>query len=180
MTEFEKASFEAAIPYILEHEGGWTDDPADPGGVTNFGVSLRLIRHMGFDVNHDGDIDGDDIAALTKAQAIEVFRTQWWERYQYATLGAQLVAEKVFDLSVNTGPGQAHRILQRALRAAGGVELVEDGIIGPKTWTVARAADPWALRVALRSEAAGFYRLLATQKPSLGVFLNGWLRRAYW
>lgn len=180
MPEFEKASFGAAIPYVLEHEGGWSDDPADPGGATKFGVSLRLLRDLGFDVDHDGDVDRDDVLALTREQAVDIFHREWWLKYDYGSLGSQMVAEKVFDLAVNMGPGQGHRILQRALRAAGGVTLLEDGVIGPKTWGAARAADPWALRVALRSEAAGFYRLLAAQKPSLAVFLTGWLRRAYW
>jgi lysozyme family protein len=180
MPEFEKASFGAAIPYVLEHEGGWSDDAADPGGATKYGVSLRLIRELGFDVDHDGDVDRDDVLALTREQAVDVFYREWWEKYDYGSLGSQLVAEKVFDLAVNMGPGQGHRILQRALRAAGGVQLLEDGALGPKTWAAARACDPWALRVALRSEAAGFYRLLAAQKPSLAVFLTGWLRRAYW
>lgn len=180
MPEYGRADFDAAIPFVLEHEGGYGDHPADPGGATNWGVSLRLIRDLGYDTNHDGVIDAKDIAALTKAQAIAIYRAEWWDRYDYGALGSQLVAEKLLDLAVNMGPSQGHRILQRALRAAGGVTLIEDGVIGPKTLTAARAADPWALRVALRSEAAGFYRLLTLQKPSLAVFLNGWLRRAYW
>ena len=178
--DYQKPSFEAAIPYVLEHEGGYSDHPYDAGGPTNFGVSLRLLRELGYDVDHDGDVDAQDIAALSRTDAVLVFRRLWWDRYQYGALGSQLVAEKTFDLAVNMGAAQAHRLLQRALRASGGVELSEDGVLGPRTVTAARAADPWATRAALRSEAAGFYRLLSAQKPSLAVFLGGWLRRAYW
>jgi lysozyme family protein len=178
--DYQKPSFDEAVGFVLEHEGGYSDHPADPGGATQWGISLRLMRELGYDVDGDGDIDSDDVAALTKPGAIAIYRRCWWDRYDYGSLGAQLVAEKVFDLAVNMGASQAHRLLQRALRASGGVALMEDGALGPKTWTAARAADPWATRAALRSEAAGFYRLLSTMKPSLAVFLNGWLRRAYW
>jgi lysozyme family protein len=93
------------------------------------------------------------------------------------------VAVKVFDLAVNVGPRQAHRLLQRALRACGR-DVAEDGVIGPETLGaiagVAGAGEsPFAIVASLRSEAAGFYRTLIARRPLLAVFERGWLRRAY-
>ena len=179
--DYQKPSFDEAIGFVLEHEGGCTDDPADPGGATQWGVSLRLLQELGYDVDRRRRRRRRPTsAALTSREAVAMFRSEWWDRYDYGSLGTQLVAEKVFDLAVNMGPAQAHRLLQRALRASRRGESARGRRARPADLDGGPAADPWATRAALRSEAAGFYRLLAAQKPSLAVFLTGWLRRAYW
>jgi lysozyme family protein len=81
-------------------------------------------------------------------------------------------------LAVHTGIPQAVKLIQRALLAAG-TQVVEDGIIGPETLAAINKADPTDLLAALKSEAAGFYRLIANANPSQQKFINGWLRRAY-
>src|SRR6266481_707309 len=103
------STFELAIPVILRHEGHFVNNPADPGGATNFGVSLRWLKSQGLagDINNDGDIDIDDIKILTPAIAGEFYRTKWWNAYQYGNLVAQAVGTKVFDMSVNMGPPRA-------------------------------------------------------------------------
>ena len=117
--DYQKPSFDEAIGFVLEHEGGYTDHPADPGGATQWGVSLRLLHELGYDVDGDGDVDAVRRQALTKSgRPWPSSGASWWDRYDYGSLGTQLVAEKVFDLAVNMGPAQAHRILQRALRAS--------------------------------------------------------------
>ncbi|MEM7197149.1 MAG: glycosyl hydrolase 108 family protein [Pseudomonadota bacterium] len=173
------ADFQSAIAKTLAHEGGFVDDPADAGGATNWGISLRFLRAEGDigDVDGDGDIDANDVRQMTRAEAIEIYRVKFWERYHYADLAGS-IGEKLFDLCVNMGPRQAHKILQRALRACGFV-VDEDGIIGPNTIRAANETDGTLLLVALRAEAAGFYRSLIAQKPALQKFQNGWLNRAY-
>jgi lysozyme family protein len=84
------------------------------------------------------------------------------------------IAMKLFDLAVNTGIPQTVRLIRRALRAVG-----EDTVIGPATLAAVNKADPTALSAALKSEAAGYYRLLAILKPSQQRFLEGWINRAY-
>jgi len=180
--------FDEAVRRVLDHEGGFVDDPDDPGGATNWGVSLRFLRArlsgtnvagIDLDADGDGDVDADDVRGLTREQAVELYRTEFWDRYDYEKMPVG-VGEKVFDACVNMGPRTAHRLLQRAIRAAGGGDLDDDGIVGPKTESALWAVGAPACVVAsFRSEMAGFYRVLATRRPSMEKFLRGWLRRAY-
>lgn len=187
-------TFERAVAHILDNEGGYVDHPNDPGGATNYGISLRFLRSEGMldrdqdgcpdgDTDLDGDIDVDDIRGMTREKATAIYYHFWWLKYRYDRL-PPLVAAKVFDLSVNMGPGSArktgaHVLLQRACHACG-YPVTEDGIIGPQTLTAIEAigSEAWLL-IALRSEAAGRYRELVAHNSRLGVFLRGWLRRAY-
>jgi lysozyme family protein len=177
------SNFEAAIDTVLHHEGVMSSDAKDAGGPTHYGISLRFLKSLnapdsaGFfagDVNHDGHIDVADIYALTRRQAIALYRLYYWERYGYARLTHQALATKVFDLCVNIGSFASHCALQRAVRAAGGPCLREDGVLGPKTVQAVNTCDPDILLAAYRSEAASHYRLL--HQPH---FEKGWLNRAY-
>lgn len=151
---------------MLANEGGYSSNPADPGGATNFGISARA--HPGL-----------DIAALTREAAVEIYWREWWLRFGFGQLPTA-VAAKTFDLAVNMGAGHAIRCLQRALRACG-MPVTEDGVIGAATAAQAARADPAALMAALRSELAAYYRLLAAHGAG-GIennFIKGWLNRAY-
>lgn len=161
----EDARFDKAAAFLLAHEGGYVNDPADPGGETNFGISKRSYPTL-------------DIARLTEDQARALYRRDFWDAYGYARFLNGDVAAKVMDLAVNMGPARAHLLLQRALRA-GGTIVVEDGLLGPQTLGAVNGSIGHVLLAALRSEAAGHYRLLAERKSSRARFLDGWLRRAY-
>lgn len=161
-----------AIAKTLAHEGGLVNHPNDPGGITNYGISLRWLKTV------QPNATADTIRALTRDQAADLYRRHWWEPNGYDKL-PPLIGAKVFDLAVNMGASHAHRCLQRAIRAAPGTALVDDGILGPKTREAAEACDQAALLAALRSEAAGRYRMLAEVNDKLRVFLTGWLNRAY-
>lgn len=185
--------FERAVETVLDHEGGFVDHPNDPGGATSFGISLRWLRSIGLldrdqdgcpdgDLDLDGDVDEADIRRLTRADAKRLYHIYWWERYGYGELQLA-VGAKVFDLSVNMGPGSrtkagAHSILQRACRACGH-KLVEDAMIGPKTIEAVNECNGLALLAAIRSEAAGRYRELIAHNSRLKAFERGWLNRAY-
>lgn len=175
------SDFEQAVKTVFANEGGLTDHPADPGGITNYGITLIVLREDGpfGDIDSDGDIDADDIRTLTMDQARAIYDRQWWERYGYGRIENQWIATKLLDLSVNLGPRQAHVVMQRALCAVGRVVKV-DGQLGPVTvQAINDCGNKPGLFVAMRCEAAGVYRLIVACKPGLGVFLMGWLRRAY-
>ena len=162
-------AFERAVARVLGDEGGYADNPSDPGGETKFGISKREYPQL-------------DIAALTRADAVAIYYRDWWQRYRYSELPGPIAA-KVFDLAVNIGPAHAVRCLQRALRACGR-RLTEDGALGRATATAAAGANQLALAAALRAEAAGYYRALAALERGRRAdgdkeFLNGWLNRAY-
>ncbi len=156
--------FLVAVNRVLAEEGGYSSDPADPGGITNFGISAR--SHPGLDV-----------AALTRDAAVRIYWREWWICFGFAQLPAP-VAGKAFDLAVNIGARNAIRCLQRALRACG-LPVTEDGVIGGATALAAERAEPAALMAALRSELAAYYRLIAASQKSGANYIKGWLIRAY-
>lgn len=159
--------FSIAVETVLRHEGGYVYDPADPGGETKWGISKRSYPHL-------------DIASLTREQAVEIYRWDWWDRYRYERFKSLDVAAKMLDLAVNIGPDPAHRCLQRALHACGQRHVVVDGAIGPQTIGAANNVKPRAmLLAALRAEAAAYYRQLIERNPTLKKYERGWMRRAY-
>ena len=173
------ANFIYAVEIVLRHEGGFSDSNADRGGVTNFGISLKFLERMpDGDLNSDELIDKQDIKQLNREQAMHFYWREFWHKHGYSKLQNCKIAAKILDLAVNMGSFRAHRLLQQALRAVGqGVTI--DGALGPLTIENSNSADQNALLAALRSESAGFYRLIASRDPSQSKFLNGWLKRAY-
>jgi lysozyme family protein len=162
-------AFARAIARLLDDEGGYVDNSADPGGETKFGITKREYPDL-------------DIAALTRADAVAIYYRDWWQRYGYSALPGPIGA-KLFDLAVNIGPDHAVRCLQRALRACGR-RVAEDGALGRATTLAVSAANQLAILAALRAEAAGYYRALAALERGRRAggdrqFLDGWLNRAY-
>lgn len=172
MTPFDKA-----FAATLKHEGGFVNDPADPGGATKYGVSLRWLRAEGIDVDGDGDTDIDDITAIDAEDAKEIYHKHWWLRFRYDELYVPEIAAKVFDLSVNMGPSEAHKVVQRASNNCG-YNLSVDGVLGSKSIATVNCVYSIRMMVAIRIEAAKFYERLVENKPELSKFLNGWLNRA--
>lgn len=179
-----------AIARTLKLEGGLSEAPRDPGGVTNCGVSLRYALQQVrtdpeavrlFDVDHDGHVDRRDIEGLTADAAAEIYFADWWRPGWQRELAPPILAWKAFDAAVNTGPTRAAVVLQTAL-CARGAALKIDGVAGPVTLAAARdqanADQGAALLAAFRAAQADFYRLLVSQQPRLKPFLAGWLARA--
>jgi lysozyme family protein len=156
--------FLAAVERLLANEGGYSSNPADPGGATKFGISARTYPEL-------------DIATLTRDAAVKIYWSEWWLRFGFAQLPPAIGA-KTFDLAVNMGAAHAIQCLQRALRACG-LPVTEDGALGPATVLASRRADPAALMSALRSELAAHYRMVASKQKHGAEFLKGWLNRAY-
>jgi lysozyme family protein len=154
------ATFELAIPIVLRHEGGYVNDPADPGGETNFGISKRSYPDV-------------DIKNLTQNEAMVIYRTHWWDRYNYGAIIPQAVANKIFDMAVNLGASRAHKIVQKVL------QIDQDGIIGPATLAELNTQSSLKVIVGLQDTQAQFYRNLVLADPSKQKFLQGWLNRAY-
>lgn len=163
------SDFNVAVLTVLKHEGGFIDNPLDPGGATKFGISLRYFIQQGHT-----EMTVEDIYNLTQEDAIKIYQNEWWDRYNYSAIDNQTIANKVFDLAVNMGSKPAHICLQRAIRASTGEHPHEDGILGEESFAAINLANPDVLLAALRSEAAGFYRSL-----NKSAFEKGWLKRAY-
>jgi lysozyme family protein len=178
MVEFEKA-----VAVVLAHEGTLSNDKDDNGGTTNYGISLRYLKSTGelkYDLDHDGDIDVGDIVKLSKAQAIDIYREDWWNKYDYERLTSQRVANKVLDMAVNMGQKQAIKLLQRSInRANDNQHLIIDGVFGPLTIQAANLVDENKLVPILKTECAQFYEDLVNHNGQYKKFFAGWLRRAY-
>jgi lysozyme family protein len=155
-------NFAKAIKFALDNEGEFSDDPNDAGGLTKYGISQRSYPDL-------------DIRNLTKEQAIEIYKRDFWEPYKDFN---DRLATKLFDLAVNMGHKRAVQILQRALQCLG-AKIVDDGILGPVTKSAVDLANEDLLLTAIKSEAAGVYRNLAATNSTQQKFLKGWLRRAY-
>jgi len=172
------AAFEDALGVLLAHEGGFTDHPSDPGGATNYGISLRYLEESGIDPNEDGTIDLRDVRNLTLEKASSIYRTYWWDPMFLSQVNDQVVATKVFGMAVNMGIGTGVRLLQEVLVLLGQVVSI-DGRMGPQTINATNGVDPRWIMAELRCAAAKRYRDLIDRNPKLNAFRIGWMRRAY-
>lgn len=170
---------------IVEREGGYVNDPDDPGGATNFGVTIHTMRRLGLDLDRDGDIDPDDVRRLTRAQATDIFVKHYFARPRIADL-PQVLHATVFDMYVNAG-ANAVKILQRLLRDMGH-DVAVDGALGPQTigaaHKAARAA-PGHLYDAYGIARRNYYFRIADRRPASRKYARsraggkgGWIKRA--
>ncbi len=119
--------FYTALKFVLDHEAGYSNNPNDRGGETNFGISDRRDGLMDGKADIDGDrVPDARIKDLTIEQAGQIYLREYWQPLRCDDLHPS-IAYVLFDTAVNTGTRQAVKLLQRALH------LTEDGLVGPKT-----------------------------------------------
>jgi lysozyme family protein len=152
--------FTPALQIALRDEGGYVFDKNDPGGETNYGISKREYPYL-------------DIKALTPCQAGEIYKKDYWQE-AFNEINSQEIVNKTFSVGIDIGMYHAITCLQRAVRAASGVELEEDGILGDETLTHINSCNAVSLLSALKSEMAGYYRRINNPCDE-----RGWLDRAY-
>lgn len=169
------------LTFVKKWEGGFINHQNDPGGATNFGISLRFLKTLDLeigDIDRDGDIDIDDIKKLTLAHAIVIYKREFWDKYNLDTLDP-IFAIGLFDTMVNVGPKQAILLAQRAINEFTDQPIIEDGIMGPQTIGATAELAPFMTRVCsvFLFKRLSFYSLIASNKPKLEVFLRGWINR---
>lgn len=145
--------FRTFIDRLLSHEGGYVDNPRDPGGETKWGISKRTYPAL-------------NIRELTRDQAIDIYRRDFWERSEADDL-PPAVGFQLLDGAVNSGIDQATRWLQRAAGVA------DDGDIGPVTLAAIKARDPADLVMTFNAERLDFM----TRLNGWTTFGKGWARR---
>ena len=170
---------------IVAREGGFVNDPADPGGATKYGVTIGTLHRLGLDLTGDGIINTDDVRAMTPARAADIFIEHYFRAPRIDRLPPRIQAS-VFDMYVNAG-ANAVKILQRLLRQMGHPVTV-DGIIGPQTVAAAQAAHAAArdhLADAYGIARRNYYLRLADLRPASRKFARtqagtkgGWILRA--
>lgn len=150
-------TFDDIFERLIGHEGGYVNNPKDPGGETNWGITKRVARENGYQ---------GEMRNLTRERAKAIYKSAFWDRVQ-AERYDPAIGYQLFDAAVNHGIGNAVRMLQRA------VGVVDDGNIGPITLQSINARDVSDVLVLFNAERLDFYTRLSTF-PTFG---RGWSRR---
>jgi lysozyme family protein len=150
-------SFGDYLKVILKHEGGYVNDPDDPGGETKYGICKKQFPHL-------------DIKNLTVEQASKIYFESYWLPMNLDKIDNELLKLHLFDMGVNAGTKSAIKLLQEMLG------ITQDGVIGNitsnsiKSWQGNVVADYINAR-------KGYYLRLVKNKPKLNKFLKGWFNR---
>lgn len=178
-------SVQAIADEILAREGGFVNDPDDPGGATNHGVTIHTMRRLGLDLTGDGRVTEADVRRLTRAQARDIFIEEYFRKPRIDRL-PEMVQASVFDMQVNAG-SHAVRVLQSLLGKMG-LAVTVDGAIGPRTQRAAAKAAKMApdhFADAYGIERRNYYYRLADRRPQSRKYARrrdggkgGWIRRA--
>lgn len=159
-------AFSNSLAFVLRWEGGYVDDPADPGGKTNRGVTQRVYDawrgRKGLPVRSVRDIEDAEVAAI--------YETGYWLPPRCNVLESKLDLVQ-FDTAVNMGVNRAIRMLQGCLGCT------VDGNFGPNTQHSAASCDLPATIAAYCQAREDYYRRLVSTRPTLSKFLGGWLNR---
>lgn len=156
------ASYDQALTRLLRDEGGYTDHPSDPGGPTNFGITLNDARRY-----WKGNATADDVRAMPQSVARKIYRERYWNTMRCDELPAG-VDYAVFDYGVNSGVGRAGKVLRRVLKLSDRTSAITDDVIAA---TATRA--PGDLVVEICNERLAFLKALKT----FPVFGRGWTKR---
>ena len=152
-------NFNEIIEQVLEHEGGYVNDPKDLGGETKYGITKRFYPDV-------------DIKNLTVEQAKEIYKKDYWDRNRVESL-PQNLSHIYFDMCVNMGKRTAVKVLQRAA-VNKGKDIEVDGGLGPMTIGALKGVE----LDRVRAYRVKFYVDLITDKPEQEKFFLGWFRRA--
>lgn len=156
-----KANFGIALAHVLRHEGGYVFHKLDPGGMTNLGVTKRVLESWTGKPASEADM-----RALNPIKVAPLYRARYWDAVRGDDLPAG-VDYAVFDAAVNSGPVQAAKWLQRAMGVA------DDGKIGPATLAAVCAMPAVDVVAAFTERRRQFLKGL----PTWGTFGKGWDRR---
>ena len=152
-------NFQKCLDLVLKSEGGWVNNPADPGGETNLGVTKKVWEEW---IGHEVKT----MKGLTPADVAPMYQAKYWMAC-YANQLPVGVDYMAFDAAVNMGPGRAVKLLQEAMGC------VPDGVIGPRTMQLIAQKDPKDVVDAYSNRKISFYESL----PTFGTFGKGWLKR---
>jgi len=167
--------FDYAFEQTLCLEGGYSDDPVDRGGRTNWGITEATLK----DAYLRGLVSTRDVASLSKEEARRIYKADYWDALKLDSVLSPAIAAEIFDTTVNMGRSAAVKILQEALNYLG-ESLAMDSVMGMKTlgalnkWS---SKDERALFVCLNGfqfiRYVGIVEMNASQKR----FARGWTKR---
>lgn len=160
------------IAGVIAREGGYVNHPNDPGGETNYGITIKTARDFGY---------YGPMSSLPKAVAVTIYTQKYWYSVRGDDLHkiSQKLCEEVVDTGINMGPRKSAEILQTAVAAVTGGFTTVDGVIGPATLeavkkTISIVGEPALLKICNCLQGAEYVRI-ALEKPTSAVFLKGWI-----
>jgi lysozyme family protein len=165
------ASFDMFLPILLRFEGGYVDDPTDPGGETNKGITMWTFQHCSHELLGIDPTSGN-LRALTDAQAGLIYKALYWNKIQGDSFASQDLANIVCDFMVNAGT-HATKLLQQVMNNMGAA-LVEDGTIGPAALQALAGFDQVQVYRQYKQGRISYYQALGQKYPQ---FVRGWLNR---
>lgn len=190
------SDFNTAFDLLCQHEGGYVNNPNDPGGPTKYGISLRFLKKEGHlidgDIDNDGDIDMYDIKNMTKEEAYKIYDSCFWSKNNIDQIDSQELSDMIFGLCVNMGSNKAIKLLQEVTNKLisndyrdadpGRLTLkyrpiTVDGSMGEKTIRKINSFQPERILCLYKQEAKNFYVYLTQKNKKLLEFLDGWIRR---
>lgn len=159
------STFKDILQFTLQWEGGYVNDPDDPGGTTNMGITQRTYDAYSDSVTRARR----SVQKITKAEVYDIYLRQYWQPTRCDQLSPEIAAV-VFDTAVNRGVVNASKMLQKLVGAK------EDGVIGINTIHAAmKAPEDLCDRYIDAREAHHKWRALT--RPTQWKFLKGWLNR---
>lgn len=153
-------NFKECLALVLKSEGGYVDNPHDPGGRTNLGVTQKVWEEY---TGHEAD--EKIMRGLTPEKVAPLYEQRYW-RPTYCEVLPRGLDLLVFSMGINGGPGRAVKLLQQS------IGCVPDGIIGPTTMGLIKSSNVADLISKYSDARRTYYQSL--NKP---MFIKGWLNR---
>lgn len=175
------ATFDKAYEYtVTGYEGGIADNPKDPGGLTNKGISFRFLKESVPNKYCKADEASirEFLLHLTEIQAKNIYLLEFWQD-EFANIKSQDIANYLFDMCVNHGKKTGIEIAQEAIETYMNLPHVfADGIFGPETLKYLNMGLPGILLDHIKAQRLYFYMKVIAKRPSSVVFGLGWSKRA--
>jgi lysozyme family protein len=172
------AEFTKAFQLVIAHEGGYGNDPDDPGGETYKGIARKIFskwdgwikidilkRQTGFPANLDKDVD-------LQQDVVDFYRVTFWDKMNGDNITNQQVAESVFDFGVNAGLGTSVSLAQMVVQAD------PDGVIGQQSIEAINGFNPEHFIAAFTVAKIARYISIVKKRPTSQKYFYGWVRRA--
>jgi lysozyme family protein len=153
-----KSNFEAALAHVLKSEGGYVNNPKDPGGMTNLGCTKVVWEEF---VGHP--VSEADMRGLTPADVAPLYKRKYWDKVSGDLLPSGL-DYAVFDAAINSGPGRAAKWLQEV------ASVTADGVIGPATLAAVNTKPVQDMIAQYNDKRLQFLESL----PTWATFGKGW------
>lgn len=159
------ADFKKYAPALLQLEGGYVYHPADMGGPTMKGVTLRSYQEY-----FGAHKTINDLKNISYGDWQHIMKTGYWDKCRADEIYSQAVAEIAVDWCVNSGVAGIRRVQEI-------VGAKPDGIVGPITLSLINSSDPKMLFDRIMAARKQFYINIVKRNPSQKVFMNGWMNR---